>query len=167
MMPLNVPQWRQRQPGECLAACAAMVLTYLGEHVAYAQLVQQLGTSDVGTVFSHLDRLRSWRLTVERGRGSTELLRQHLAAGRPVIVPVDTALLPYWLTRSDLPEAERLTDHAVVVVAIDELHVYVNDPDFEQAPQVIELGWFQDAWRNFAQRYAVIRRRWPRRQPQR
>jgi ABC-type bacteriocin/lantibiotic exporter with double-glycine peptidase domain len=166
-MPLNVPQWRQRRSGECLAACAAMVLTYLGEQVAYDQLVQRLGTSHVGTVFSHLDRLRSWRLTVERGRGTTEMLRQHLAAGRPVIVPVDTALLPYWLTRSDIPEAERLTDHAVVVVAIDEQHLYVNDPDFEQAPQVIELEWFQDAWRNFAQRYAVIRHRWPGRQRQR
>lgn len=133
----------------------------LGERVVYEQLVQRLGTSTIGTVFAHLDRLRSWRLTVERGRGTTETLRQHLAAGRPVIVPVDTALLPYWLMRSDVPETERVTDHAVVVVAMDDQYIYVNDPDFEQAPQVIELGWFQDAWRNFAQRYAVIRYRWP------
>lgn len=138
-----------------------MVLTYWGERVVYEQLVQRLGTSTIGTVFAHLDRLRSWRLTVERGRGTTETLRQHLAAGRPVIVPVDTALLPYWLMRSDVPETERVTDHAVVVVAMDDQYIYVNDPDFEQAPQVIELGWFQDAWRNFAQRYAVIRYRWP------
>lgn len=138
-----------------------MVLLDLGERVAYDQLVQRLGTSDVGAVFAHLDRLRSWRLTVERGRGTPETLRHHLTAGRPVIVPVDTALLPYWLTRSDVPEAERMTDHAVVVVAMDEHHVYVNDPDFAQAPQVVDLGWFLDAWRHFAQRYAVIHRRWP------
>jgi len=160
-MPLNVPHWQQRRPGECLVACTAMVLTYWGERVVYDQLVQRLGTSNVGTVFAHLDRLRSWRLTIERGRGTIEILRHHLAAGRPVIVPVDTALLPYWLTRSDVPETERGTDHAVVVVAVDEQHVYVNDPDFAQAPQVVELGWFLDAWRNFAQRYAVIYRRWP------
>ena len=166
-MPLNVPQWRQRWPGECLAACTAMVLIYLGERVAYDQLVQRLGTSSIGTVFAHLDRLRSWRLTVERGRGTMEILRQHLTAGHPVIVPVDTALLPYWLTRADKPEDERVTDHAVVVVAIDEQYVYVNDPDFEQAPQRIELAWFQDAWQHFAQRYAVIHHRWSRRQQQR
>ncbi|HMN31474.1 MAG TPA: hypothetical protein PKE45_25215 [Caldilineaceae bacterium] len=58
-------------------------------------------------------------------------------------------------------EIERVTDHAVVVVGLADCYIYVNDPDFEAAPQAVELGWFYDAWQNFALRYAVIRRRWP------
>ena len=40
-MRLHIPHWRQRQQGECLAACAAMVLTYLGEGVDYERLKRQ------------------------------------------------------------------------------------------------------------------------------
>lgn len=160
-MQLTVPHWRQRQPGECLTACVAMVLTHLGENVAYEPLRQRLGTFSAGAFFFNVDRVRSWWLRVERGRGTLETLRQHLDAGRPIIIPVDTGLLPYWLTRPDVPLAERITDHAVVVVGIDEEFIYVNDPDFELAPQVVEIGWFHEAWRNFAGHYAVIHRRWP------
>jgi uncharacterized protein YvpB len=108
-----------------------------------------------------MDRLRSWSFRVEYSRGNLETLRQHLEAGRPIIVPVDTELLPYWVTRRDVSAAEQITDHAVVVVGMDEENIYVNDPDFEAAPQAVELGRFYDAWQHFALRYAVIRRRWP------
>jgi len=138
-----------------------MVLTYLGEKVAYDHLRQQLGTFSAGAFFFNVDRLRSWRLRVERDRGTLATLREHLDAGRPIIVPVDTGLLPYWLTRADVPLDERITDHAVVVVGIEGELIYVNDPDFELAPQIVEIGWFHEAWRNFNGHYAAIRRRWP------
>jgi ABC-type bacteriocin/lantibiotic exporter with double-glycine peptidase domain len=137
-----------------------MVLSYWGERVDEGRLVRQLETSDAGAFFFNLDRLRSWRLVVERVRGDLELLQLQLEAGRPLIVPVDTGLLPYWITRTDVAEAERVTDHAVVVVGIDEESVYVNDPDFETAPQRVEQAWFDEAWRNHEHWYAVIRRRW-------
>jgi uncharacterized protein YvpB len=99
---------------------------------------------------------------VEHHHGNLETLRQHLEADHPIIVPVDTALLPYWMTRQDVPAAERITDHAVVVVGLDDQHIFVNDPGFASAPQAVELAWFYDAWQNFALRYAIIRRRWPK-----
>jgi ABC-type bacteriocin/lantibiotic exporter with double-glycine peptidase domain len=159
-MRLHVPHWRQRQQGECLAACAAMVLLYLGERLNYDRLVQRLGTSSAGAFFFNLARLRSWRVAVEWAQGTLDLLQVQLAAGQPVIVPVDTGLLPYWLTRADIPDAERVTDHAVVVVGIDAQYVYVNDPDLEIVPQRVEREWFHDAWRNREQWYAVIHHRW-------
>lgn len=39
---LPVPYVGQRRTGECLAACAAMVLDYLGAPVAYSRLVKML-----------------------------------------------------------------------------------------------------------------------------
>jgi hypothetical protein len=137
-----------------------MVLAYLGERVDEERLRQRLGTVTAGTFFFNVDRLRSWWLAVERDQGDRMTLEMWLAAGHPVIVPVDTGLLPYWLTRPDVADPERVTDHAVVVVGLDDQHVSVNDPDFAVAPQVVEWGWFLDAWRNHDQWYAVIRRRW-------
>ena len=78
-------------------------------------------------------------------------------------MPVATELLPYWLLRTDLPEAERMAEHAVVVVGIDDHNLYVNDPDFAVAPQVVKLDWFVEAWAYHNDAYAVIRRRWGRR----
>ena len=66
----NIANWRQRRNGECLPSSAAMVMTYLGERVNYQRLLQRLGTMQSGTPFPNLDRLRSWRLTVERSPGN-------------------------------------------------------------------------------------------------
>jgi hypothetical protein len=89
-----------------------------------------------------VDRLREQGFFVERGQGDTETLWSHLTTGLPVIVAVRTDDLPYWLNRTDIPDEEKATDHAVVVVGLDEQTVYANDPDFEQAPQVIDLDEF-------------------------
>ena len=149
-MQLDVPHWQQRQQGDCLVACVGMVLAYTGQRVSYERLRQKLGTSTTGTAFSNLDRLRSFRFTVQREQGNLATLRKYLEAGHPIIVPVDTELLPYWLVRSDIPDQERLTQHAVVVMGIDAQSIYVNDPDFAEAPQRLEIGWFTDAWNNHA-----------------
>lgn len=151
---------QQPRKGDCLPACAAMVLTALGDPVEYERLRQRLGTTPTGTPFSQIKRLRSWWLAVECGQGNLATLRHHLAAGRPVIVAVATELLPYWLIRPDIEEEERLTEHAVVVVGLEDQVVSVDDPDFQEVPQVVELGWFEDAWQGQNYRYAVLRRRW-------
>jgi hypothetical protein len=137
-----------------------MMLTALGDEVDFDRLVQRLDISSAGGFFFNIDRLSSWSFTVEHSRGTLETLRQYLEAGQPIIVPVDTELLPYWVMRRDVSMEERITDHAVVVVGMDDQYIYVNDPDFAEAPQMVELTWFYDAWQNFRLRYAVIRRRW-------
>jgi ABC-type bacteriocin/lantibiotic exporter with double-glycine peptidase domain len=158
-MQLTVPHWRQQQPGECLAACAAMVLTYFGVAADYELLKQQLGIENSSVPFSRINHLRSWWLAIEHKQGNLEILRTRLAVGQPVIIPVDTDILPYWITRPD--QREGLIDHTVVLVGIDEKNVYVNDPDFAEAPQMVEHDWFANAWRHHDYWYAVIRRRWP------
>lgn len=150
--------WRQPREGDCLPACAAMVLTHLGRAVDYERLRQQLGTTDIGTPFSNLTRLQAWRLIVEIGFGNIETLRLNLATGQPIIVAVATELLPYWITRPDIDEPYRETEHAVVVIGLENEMVFVNDPDFDVAPQSVELGWFTAAWQHQQFRYAVIRR---------
>jgi hypothetical protein len=74
----------------------------------------------------------------------------------PVIVAVRTDDLPHWINRTDLAAEEKATDHAVVVVGLDRDNAYVNDPDFEQVPQVIELNEFLLAWSDRDYEYAVI-----------
>ena len=159
-MHLHVQHWQQRQQGECLVACVAMLFAYIGRRVRYQRLLRQLDTSTAGTFFFNLDRLRSFWFIVERNQGNLTSLRQQLDDGHPIIVPVDTEVLPYWLARHDIAEEERITQHVVVVVGIDHQFVYVNDPDFAEAPQLVEIRWFMDAWQYHDGWYAVIRRRW-------
>lgn len=73
---------------------------------------------------------------------SEELLRDH-----PCIVLVRTAELPHWTY---------VTDHALLVVGLNDQCIYVNDPAFPQAPQEISLANFELAWMAFDYRYAVI-----------
>jgi hypothetical protein len=58
-----------------------MVLTHLNQGVNYDRLVQRLGTSSGGAFFFNMERLRSWRLVVERAQGNLDTLQLHLAAG--------------------------------------------------------------------------------------
>jgi hypothetical protein len=133
-----------------------MVLDYLALPVNYQRLRQLLGTTEAGTPFPNLDRLRARGLFVERGRGTVETLWSHLTIGLPIIVAVRTDSLPHWINRTDLADEEKATDHAVVVVGLDDQQVYVNDPDFAQAPQVIERNEFLLAWSDRDYAYAVI-----------
>jgi len=55
-----------------------------------------------------------------------------------------------------MADEEKATDHAVVVVGLDEESVYAHDADFEQAPQVIDRDDFLLAWLERDDEYAVI-----------
>jgi len=82
---LSVPHHKQSRDGQCLPACARMVLAYLGQDLDEARLARLLRTRPFGTPF-------------------------------------------------------------------------VNDPAFDDAPQVIPLEHFLLAWSEFDYEYAVIRR---------
>jgi predicted double-glycine peptidase len=80
--------------------------------------------------------------------GKLEDLHTHLESGLPPIVYVDTGeLRSYW--------AES-TNHAVVVIGIEDDRVYLNDPDFETAPQTVSIAEFILAWLEQDYLYAVI-----------
>lgn len=147
---LPVPLIQQRDEGECLAACAAMVLDYMGMSVPYARLLKLLRIQWFGTASFRIHELEKLGLVVAFKEGTLEELHDHLAQDRPCITPVKTAELPY---RDDA------RDHAVVVVGLDDKHVYLNDPDFPNAPIEASHGDFGLAWLGRDELYATFMRR--------
>ena len=113
-----------------------------------------------GAPFSNLRHLRTLRLNVEVAEGDSSLLSSYLERGMPVIAAVETQYLPYW--NRDVRGRTQSVRHAVVVVGIDgptsaaESMVYVNDPAFDDAPQIVRLDWFHLAWIERDYQCAVI-----------
>ena len=60
---------------------------------------------------------------------------------------MQTENLPYW---------PHNTLHAVVVVGIDDRSVYLNDPEFPEAPIAVPVGDFDLAWLAEDERYAIL-----------
>ena len=149
MSSLVVLHRRQLQQADCLAACSAMLLDYLQLPVDYARLVQLLGIRSYGAAFSNLRRLEELGVSVTIEKGGVAKLRQALDQDMPVIVALNTGPLTHWTDD---------TAHALVVVGIEQDTVLVNDPEFEQAPQVISLDEFLLAWLEHDYRQALIRR---------
>jgi len=146
---LNVPHRRQRLRADCLPSCVAMVLHYFDCPISYSHLISLLGTRDFGTPAENTVRLEDLNIGVKVTLSSTDVhgLRRHLEAGQPVIAFVNTGDLPYW---------SEVTDHAVVVVGMDDDVFYVNDPYFGQAPQRISRIHFELAWLRFDNLCAII-----------
>jgi len=82
------------------------------------------------------------------GYGNVETLEMYLEVGLPVVAYVDTGFLMSYWTES--------TNHAVVVVGIEDERIYLNDPFFQAAPQILSLNEFLSAWIEQKQLYAVI-----------
>lgn len=140
---LPVPHRTQRQQADCLAACAAMVLEYLGRPVDYARLVTLLGIRDFGAPSPNIRRLANLGLSVVFTQGTLDDLVTHVRH----IVFLRTGELPYWTED---------TGHAAVLVGMDSQTVYLNDPAFTNAPQSVSHGDFLLAWLEFDYDYAVI-----------
>lgn len=146
---LPVLHHKQHQQSDCLAACAAMIMEYLHLPISYSRLLTLLKVRSFGTAFSNLHNLGTvFDLSITIRNGDLQLLRKWLAIGLPPIVALNTIDLPQWNGEE--------TDHAVVVVGIDEVHIYVNDPEFDHAPQTIELTHFELAWQHQDYLCAVI-----------
>ncbi|MEZ4664586.1 MAG: C39 family peptidase [Caldilineaceae bacterium] len=145
---LNVPHLQQPRAGDCLPACAYMVLHYLNRPILYWRLRRILGTQDFGTPFLRIRTLERLRLTVEVAtHGTVALLREYLMHDQPVIVSIQTENLPYWSYN---------TLHAVVVTGMNETQIYLNDPEFPTAPIETPIGDFELAWLPQDERYAVL-----------
>ena len=147
---LPVLHLSQRRQADCLAACAAMVITYLGKTVDYEHLMHILGIKHYGAPSSNVTRLREMGFRIRYSQGSIADIEKHLAEDRPCIVFLRTRELPYWNVD---------TGHAAVVIGLDEANVYLNDPAFESSPQIVPIGDFLLSWMEFDYDYAVIDRR--------
>ena len=144
----SVPLHRMRQTADCLAACVAMVLDYLGRPADYTELVHLLGIGPFGTPAGRVRRLVQWGIAVEHQEGEPAGLEALLNDGHPVIVLVRTRELPYWQGFD--------TYHSVVAVGHDATTIYVNDPQFADAPIQIAKNDFWLAWLEMSNRYIVL-----------
>ncbi len=149
MLLSDIKHWPQRHEADCLVACAAMVLSYLGIQRDYRYLINLLETMAVGTPFSNLRKLRSAlgvHVTIDRD-SSVSTFEAVLDSGLPIIVAVDSdvsAIWPYY------------HHHAVVVVGYNDVAVFINNPAAGDAPQEVEMDTFLWAWSRRDYEYAII-----------
>jgi len=127
-----------------------MLLNYLQVSVKYKKLVGCLRISYGGAPFRNLHYLEAFGVSVQITQGNIEMLRVHLKQGVPPMVFVATQELSYW---------NEATNHAVVVVGIDENSIYINDPSFADAPQVVSIDEFYLAWFAIDKYYAIINKK--------
>lgn len=145
---LPIPHRLQLADGYCLPACVQMVLAYWGIERNQAELARQLQmVPGAGTPGNRVGLLASDTLDVFYGQGEVSDLQAALHRGIPPIVLVHTGELPYW----DVAMA-----HAVVLLAMDETEVVINDPGITQAELRVSLGDFQLAWDEMANLYALL-----------
>lgn len=145
---LPVPHLKQEGEADCLAACAAMVLAYIGRPQPYDQLLKLLQIGPIGAPRRNITNLSRLGLPVTYREATLTILAEtYLQAGTPVIVFVDTAELHYW---------SRAANHAVVVIGLDEYNVLVLDPAFPDSPITIPHEEFQLTWLNGDYTCAII-----------
>ena len=146
---LNVPHHPQESDGYCLPACVQMVLDYLGIPYAQEQLARELSVRPpLGAPASNVLRLRSDVLDVTFTSGNLSDLRTQLAQGSPPIVFVQAGELPHWQSH--------ISQHAVVVVGLDEQTVQILDPAANSSPIPVPIGDFLLAWSELDYIYAVL-----------
>ncbi len=147
---LSVFLFAQKRNGECLAACALMVLRFLNVSADYERMVRLLEIGELGAPFRHLRRLQSLGVDVTVTRGTLPRIYQHLADGVPCIVSVQTSELPYWKGIK--------SPHAVVVRGMNGRYVELLDPGFETGPFRVTHGDFELAWLERDEEYAIVMR---------
>lgn len=146
---LNVSYIPQKRESDCLPVCAQMVLAYLGISATYDQLYTLLETKWFGTPFEKITRVESLGTSVSIDYLGLAAIKGYLNNNLPVIAGVHTADLSYW-TES--------VDHVVVVIGLDDQHIYLHDPAFGQGPQPVPLVEFELAQLGFDNLCAVVQR---------
>jgi ABC-type bacteriocin/lantibiotic exporter with double-glycine peptidase domain len=140
----------QEEEFGCLAACAQMVLGAAGLTVSQNELNRLLNLRTGGVPYSRLQRLTKYKVNISLAPGDESQLRHALDQGIAPIIFVHTSqLTSYWTVP---------TRHAVVVVGYDDLHFYLNDPAFPDAPKQVPIDELMLAWLEFDYMYALITR---------
>ena len=101
----------------------------------------------IGTLASNIRRLEALKVEVIFQPGDFDQLQDHLQQNQPCIAFIHTRELSYWTDD---------VDHAVVVVGLDEQHIYLNDPAFPSGPLTVDRGEFDLAWLEWDEKYAVL-----------
>lgn len=115
-----------------------MILDYLQIPFSYNQLLKILQIDYYGSFFRNLQHLQSLGVYTQIGLGKVSIIESSLVSGLPIIAYVDTGeLTSYW---------SESTNHAVVIIGIDDEQIILNDPFFELAPKQVPLDEFALAW---------------------
>ncbi|MEM7531982.1 MAG: C39 family peptidase [Chloroflexota bacterium] len=140
---------KQRADGDCLAACASMVLDYYGLSLPYWRLIWILSIKrNMGTPFHNIQNLQRRKMNiVYKQRGTLELLYTLLINERPIITGIQAGELPYWPINMS---------HAVVVAGMDKEHIYLHDPGMDFGPMPVSIGDFDLAWLGHNEVYAIL-----------
>lgn len=115
--------------GDCAEACVAMVLSFLGKKIdSVDQVSKAAGLPQGFTSSAWWDAVKAagaFGVVLEHAQGQTlDNLATELKAGRPVIVLVDYPSIP-----NDLKyDSKYNSGHFLVVVGMDDVSVFVNDP---------------------------------------
>ena len=80
---LPIPHLEQIADGDCLPACAAMILAYWQDPVDQGRLAQLFGTQTFGTAAPRIRRLADWGYRVTYQSGSLATLRNLVAVCVP------------------------------------------------------------------------------------
>ena len=136
---LPIMHCRQQNDGDCLVACTQMVLAYLGINVPYKRLKQILDVDVWGVPHSHIHNLAHHipGLDIIRKLGDLPDLLEVIDRGSPPIIFIWTGELPY---------AEIISYHAIVLAGYDEDYFYVYDPVQVDAPIKVLQGDVALAW---------------------
>jgi predicted double-glycine peptidase len=124
-----------------------MPLNFVDVVVPYQRLLRILNIQSFGTPARNLYRLSQLGVEVIYREGAMSILEDIIGNGRPCIALVRTEFLHYW-TYS--------TDHAVVVVGIENDNVFLNDPAFAEHPMQVTKLEFELAWMEFNYRYCTV-----------
>ncbi len=146
---LPVSHLKQKSDGDCLAACASMVMNFIGRSIEYPQLLTLLDIQSYGAPAGNIRRLAQLELSVTYSVTDINGLLALLSNQIGVIVFLRTGDLPYW---------HHQTDHAVVVVGYDSdtRLIYLNDPYFDEYPIAVPQDYFELAWLERDYYYAVV-----------
>ena len=147
---LAVLHRRQETNAGCLPACAQMILNYLGLDRSQTELARLMGTHpQAGTPYSRITRLRSNKINIAYQRASgLDDLAKWLERQLPVIAFVQMRELPHW--------QGHWSQHAVVVVGLDQIAVHVLDPAASAQVIAVPVNDFVLAWEEMDWAYAVI-----------
>ena len=144
---LNVPHLKQDNPAWCLPACAAMVAAYWQEPLYQPDIAQWLGTSDIGTASSRIQKLTQYGFHVDYQTGSLGQLQYWLDRQVPCILFIRTGDLTYW--QVDTP-------HAVILAGFENEKVFLYDPAMDIAPIESTMNELMLAWSHSDYTFAVM-----------
>lgn len=140
-------QTRQMTEYSCGASALQSVLSYWGREVEEDALMRLLGTNaDVGTFPEDMVRgARALGFDAEvKEQASLDELQAFTADGRPVI-----ALAQLWRSEKDTPAAaedEWDCGHYIVVLSVDQDHVYFQDPYIRMGKGFVPRSTFESHW---------------------